>query len=181
MGRNPGQGLPAESLPAVLADGVIHVVIESAKGSRNKFKFDEKSGMFKLSKVLPEGMVFPHDFGFVPSTKAADGDPLDVLVLLDEPTFPGCVVECRLIGVIEAEQEQEGRKYRNDRLIAVAQASVLHACVKHIRDLNPALLKQLEAFFVNYQRARDVKCTIIGNQGPAEAMHLLTLAQASHG
>jgi len=155
------------------------VVIESVKGSRNKFKFDEKSGMFKLSKVLPEGMVFPYDFGFVPSTRAADGDPLDVLVLMDEPAFPGCLVECRPIGAIEAEQEQQGQKYRNDRLIAVAQASVLYGCVKHIRDLNPALLRQLEAFFVNYQRARDVKFTILGDQGPAEAMHLVTRALES--
>jgi inorganic pyrophosphatase len=68
--------------------------------------------LFKLSKVMPEGMHFPYDFGFVPSTKAEDGDPLDVLVLSDEPLYVGCVVECRLIGVIEAEQEQDGQKNR---------------------------------------------------------------------
>ena len=75
-------------------------------------------------------MVFPYDFGFVPSTQAEDGDPLDVLVLTDDPLFPGCLVECMLIGAIEAEQEEEGKNKRNDRLIAVAQQSLLYSEVK---------------------------------------------------
>ena len=86
---------------------ILDVIIETPKGSRNKFKYDSTSRMFKLSKVLPEGMMFPYDFGFVPSSTGGDGDPLDVLVLMDEPTFPGCLLECRLIGVIEAEQVQD--------------------------------------------------------------------------
>src|SRR5689334_2298163 len=104
----------------------IDVIIETPKGSRNKFKYDSTSRMFKLSKVLPEGMMFPYDFGFVPSTIGDDGDPLDILVLMDEPTFPGCLLECRLIGVIEAEQEENHEKERNDRLVAVAQQSLLY-------------------------------------------------------
>ena len=71
----------------------IRVTIETPRGSRNKLKFDPAKKMFSLSKLLPEGMVFPYDFGFVPATKADDGDPLDVLVLTDEPLFPGCLVE----------------------------------------------------------------------------------------
>jgi len=86
----------------------IVVTIETPKGSRNKIKYDPASRKFKLSKVMPEGMMFPYDFGFVPSTKAEDGDPLDVLVLTDEPLFPGCVVECSLIGVLKAEQKKKG-------------------------------------------------------------------------
>src|SRR5689334_9308585 len=99
--------------------GLIEVIIETPKGSRNKIKYDPSSMNFKLSKVMPEGMMFPYDFGFVPSTKAEDGDPLDVLVLTDEPLFPGCLVECSLIGVLKAEQKEQRHTNRNDRLIAV--------------------------------------------------------------
>jgi inorganic pyrophosphatase len=121
-----------------LKENVIDVVIETPKGSRNKFKYDVHSRRFKLAKVLPEGMVFPFDFGFVPSTKGADGDPLDVLVLMDEPAFPGCFVECRLVGILEAEQTKGQRKIRNDRLIAVANQSLLYSDILHLSDLNGA-------------------------------------------
>jgi inorganic pyrophosphatase len=99
----------------------VSVIIETPRGSRNKLKYDPDQGMYKLSQVMPEGMMFPYDFGFVPGTKAEDGDPLDVLVLSDEPLFPGCLVDCFLVGVIEAEQEMDGSVKRNDRLIAVAR------------------------------------------------------------
>lgn len=91
------------------APGKIFVVIDTPKGSRNKYKWDEKLGALKLSHVLTAGAVFPFDFGFVPGTCGADGDALDVLVLTDEPLFPGCVAPARLIGSIEAEQTQEGK------------------------------------------------------------------------
>jgi inorganic pyrophosphatase len=100
---------------------MIQVIVGTPRGSRNQYKYDKQTRQLNLSKVMPEGMIFPYDFGFIPETEGEDGDPLDVLVLIDEPTFPGCQVECRLIGVIEAEQEQSGKKIRNDRLIAVAR------------------------------------------------------------
>jgi inorganic pyrophosphatase len=93
----------------------------------------------------------------VPSTKGADGDPLDVLVLMDDPAFPGCLVECRLVGMLEAEQTKGQRKIRNDRLIAVANQSLRYSDIHHLRDLNRTLVKQIEAFFINYQKARKVK------------------------
>jgi inorganic pyrophosphatase len=133
--------------------------------------------MYKLSKVMPEGMVFPYDFGYIPATKADDGDPLDVLVLTDEPLFPGCLVECNLIGVIEAEQEEEGEKNRNDRLIAVAKHSLLYSKINTLDELNEVVLKQIKDFFVNYQRVRDVKVTILGQHGPERALE--NLRQAS--
>ena len=114
---------------------IVPVVIETPRGSRNKYKLDEKSGRFKLSKIMPEGMVFPFDFGFFPGTRAADGDPLDVLVLCEEPTFPGCQIDCRLAGVLLARQVDKGdtRGKRNDRIVGIAQASVLFAEVREIR------------------------------------------------
>jgi inorganic pyrophosphatase len=111
-------------------------------------------------------MVFPYDFGFVPGTKAQDGDPLDVLVLTDEPLFPGCLVACRLVGVIELTQEESGSRERNDRLIAVAQASLLYADVKDLSGLNRVVLKQVEEVFVNYQKVRNIKVRILGRHGP---------------
>src|SRR5579871_4326797 len=114
----------------------LRVIIETPKGSRNKFKYDPELGSYRLNTVLSEGMVFPYDFGFVPQTKAQDGDPLDVLVLTDEPLFPGCLVDCALVGVIEVEQQSDGAMKRNDRLIAVARASLLYSEVKDLADLN---------------------------------------------
>src|SRR6478609_592733 len=87
--------------------GDLNMIIDTPKGSRNKFKYDEQHGLFKLSGVLPAGAVFPYDFGYVPATLGDDGDPIDVLVLMDEPAFVGCLVAARLIGVIEAEQTED--------------------------------------------------------------------------
>jgi inorganic pyrophosphatase len=140
-------------------------LIESILGSSSR--------QFKLSKVMPEGMMFPYDFGFVPLTKAEDGDPLDVLVLTDEPLFPGCLVECLLIGVLKAEQKEERHTNRNDRLIAVANQSLLYSDTKTLKDLNPKLLQQVEEFFVNYQKVRGVEVRILGRAGPREALKIL--------
>jgi inorganic pyrophosphatase len=152
------------------------VIIETPKGSRNKFKFDPDARMFRLSKVLPEGMVFPYDFGFVPSTVGDDGDPIDILVLGDEPTFPGCLLKCRLIGVIEADQEEKRKRKRNDRLVAVAEQSLLYSDITHLGGLNSKVLEQVEDFFVNYQKVRNVTVTILGRQGPSRALEILRSA-----
>jgi inorganic pyrophosphatase len=152
----------------------LDVVIETPKGSRNKFKYEAGSRRFRLSKILPHGMIFPYDFGFVPETRGEDGDPIDVLVLIEEPTFPGCVLERRLIGVIEARQQEKGGKpKRNDRLIAVASQSIIFADVNQFHDLNPFILKNIEGFFVNYQALRNVQVTVVGRQGPRRALQLV--------
>src|ERR1041384_7278588 len=99
------------------------IIIETPKGRRNKFDYDPEFEAFTLGGLLPEGLAFPYDFGFVPSTLGDDGDPLDVLVLMDEPAHVGCLVDIRLIGVIEAEQIEDGTATQNDRLIGVATHS----------------------------------------------------------
>src|SRR5688572_32148113 len=88
--------------------GTVRAVVETPRGSRNKYAYDPKIATITLSKVMPEGHVFPFDFGFLPRTKGEDGDPIDVLVLMDEPVVPGCVVECRLIGVFQINQTERG-------------------------------------------------------------------------
>ena len=114
----------------------INVIIETPKGKRNKYDFDPDLGLFKLGGVLALGHSFPFDFGFIPNTLGGDGDPLDVLVLMDEPAFTGCLIKSRLIGVIEAEQtERDGKTERNDRLIAIASDSHTHSDVKSLDDL----------------------------------------------
>jgi inorganic pyrophosphatase len=158
---------------AAAATDYVNVVVESEKGSRNKYKFDEATGGFKLSKIMPEGMTFPFDFGFFPDTKSQDGDPLDVLILNDEPTFPGCQIDCRIIGVIQAMQTDQGEKKRNDRVIAVAAASILFEDITEISQLQQSLLKQLQEFFVNYQKARDISFEVISVEGPHAARRQL--------
>lgn len=154
--------------------GVVNAVIETPGGSRNKFKYEEKLGFFTLSGVLPEGMVFPHAFGFVPSTKADDGDPEDILILMDEPTFSGCVVPSRLVGVMEAEQtETNGKSERNDRLIAVAAQSRDYSEVRDLDDLNKNLLKEIEQFFINYNKERGKRFRVLQVRGPRQALKLV--------
>ena len=99
--------------------GYLNVIIETPKGSRNKFKYNEDHGLFMFDKALPIGQSFPFDFGFLPSTIGEDGDPLDALVLTHEPTFVGCLVVSKLLGVIEANQTADGKTNRNDRFVAV--------------------------------------------------------------
>src|ERR1700732_1001652 len=84
-------------------------IIETPKGFRSKFDYDPESNLFKLAGLLPEGMMFPFDFGFIPSTLGADGDPLDIMVLMDAPAHVGCLIDVRIIGVIEAKQTQDGK------------------------------------------------------------------------
>lgn len=104
--------------------GCIRVVIETPKGSANKYDFNPEFAGFELAKTLPEGMTFPFDFGFIPSTKGGDGDPLDILVLMDFPAATGCVVNAWLIGCLQAKQKETHKKpVRNDRFIAVAKDS----------------------------------------------------------
>lgn len=154
-------------------DEIVYAVIETPMGSRNKFKYDEDIGSYALAGVLPQGMMFPHAFGFVPRTKAADGDPEDILVIMDLPVFTGCVVPTRLIGVIEAEQTEEGKTKRNDRLIAVAAHSRDYSDVKSIKDLNDNMLNEIEEFFITYNKEKGKKFKVLGRKGPGPALKLL--------
>src|SRR4030088_3501570 len=98
------------SLPLQLDEKkrICRAIIETPKCCRNKFDYDADSGLFILGGLLPEGMMFPFDFGFIPSTLAEDGDPLDILVLMDAPAVPGCTLKVRALGAIEARQKENG-------------------------------------------------------------------------
>src|SRR3954452_25487412 len=149
-------------IPPVDPDsGHVHVIIETPKGSRNKLDYDEAYGLFRLGGVLPAGTVFPYDFGMVPGTVGGDGDPLDVLVLLDEPVPPGCLVLSRLIGVIEAEQTEGGVTRRNDRLIAVAVKSPGHEALRRLQDLPKLVIDEIEHFFASYNHFKDKRFQVL--------------------
>jgi len=152
---------------------ILRVVIETPKGSRNKFAFNVDDHVFELKKVLPAGMAFPYDFGFVPSTKADDGDPVDVLVLMDEPAFPGCVLKCRPIGVIQGEQGDKKKKVRNDRIIAVEQDAHSWADIKTVDDLGKQFVRELEEFFVDYHKLSGDQYRVLALKGPAQALKLV--------
>ncbi|MBV9341637.1 MAG: inorganic diphosphatase [Acidobacteria bacterium] len=177
MGKKNALADPSRLKPLDSDDKqLLRVVIETPKGSRNKFAFDAEEHIFELKKVLPSGMEFPYDFGFVPSTEADDGDPIDVLVLMDEPAFPGCLLTCRPIGVIEGEQGDKKDKERNDRIVAVERDAHSWANIKTIDDLGSQFKRELEEFFVNYHKLSGKQYRVLGMKGPEQARKLVKAA-----
>ena len=156
-------------------------VIETPKGSRSKFDYDMETGLYRLAGLLPEGMSFPLDFGFFPSTKAEDGDPLDVLVLHDEPIPTGVLVTVRLIGVSEADQTEEGNTGRNDRLRAVTTCSHHYARITAIEDMGKPFIDHLTQFWVNYNALKGKTFDVRAVQGPDRAADLLEKASQDAG
>src|ERR1700734_1118039 len=126
--------------------GCVDVVIETPKASAQKYDYDPESHFFRMSKILPSGMVFPYDFGFIPKTKGEDGDPLDVIVISEFNSFPGIMMKCRIIGGIKAEQsEKKGKKtIRNDRFLAIPKCSNIFQKVERMHDLPDQIMDQLE-------------------------------------
>jgi inorganic pyrophosphatase len=155
---------------------LVNVIIDTPRGSRNKFKFDETLGCFKLSRILPAGHVFPYDFGSIPGTRGEDGDALDVLVVMDEPTFPGCLITTRLIGVIVSCQTEKDRTISNDRFIGVPQTLVNKPTIQELSDLGTAQLDQIEHFFISYNAAQNRRFTPVRRLGAAQAERMLRRA-----
>jgi inorganic pyrophosphatase len=156
---------------------MLQVVVETPAGSRNKFSYDQEQGVFHIKSVLPAGMTFPYEFGFVPQTKADDGDPIDVLLLMDEPAYPGVVVRARLIGVIEGEQKEGKKTVRNDRLVGVSDVSHEYANIHRFKDLPEKWMEEIEKFFVNYAGQQGKDFRVIGVKGEEAAMELVQKAR----
>lgn len=149
------------------------VIVDTPKGSRNKYKYDEERKLFKLGGVLTAGAVFPYDFGYLPGTRGEDGDALDVLILMDEPAFVGCLIEIRLVGVIEAEQTEKGKTIRNDRLIGVAVESHSFRNVQELSEIDGRLLDEIEHFFVSYNQAKGKEFKPLARAGAKRAKTLV--------
>lgn len=156
----------------------IDIVIETPKGCRNKYAYDEKLKAFRLKKILPAGAVFPFDFGFIPNTKGGDGDPLDVLMIMDEPAYPGCIIECRIIGALKARQtERDKQTEENHRLIAVSVVSTSYSEVNSLKDINKNILDQIEHFFISYNEQAGKKFEPQGWANAKEALQLIKEAK----
>jgi inorganic pyrophosphatase len=166
-----------DRLPSRTGTGLVNIVIDTPKGSRNKFKWDDKAQCFRLGRILPAGASFPYDFGSIPQTLAEDGDALDVLLIAEAPCFVGCLVTGRLIGAICAKQTEKGKTIRNDRLLAVPVTKANPAQISDIRELHGARLDELEHFFVSYNRAHGRSYEPIGRVGARKAERSLAAAE----
>lgn len=152
------------------------VVVETPRGSRIKFKFDPESGMFEISKFLPKGFVFPFEFGFVPSTLAEDGDPLDAIVLMDEPAHVGCLLNVRLIGVFEMTQTEKGKQTPDARLVGVPLQSFDYAQVETLSDLNRELRQQIIEYLEIYNKNSGKLDKLTDSGTPHRAVELIKQA-----
>ena len=171
----PAKGAGLDCLPLVDEEtGDITVVVETPKDSHNKYKYDPQCGAIRLKAVLGEGLAFPYDFGFFPSTSGDDGDPLDVLLFLDHAVPPGGVASARILGVLEARQKSQKQPWiRNDRFLAVATHAHTHGGLHSLSDLRPHLLDEIEAFFVHYAELEGKQVEFLGRQGSKHAHKLL--------
>ncbi len=167
--------------PRESGSGRVHVVIDTPAGSRNKYKYDEQFDTFRLSRILPPGAAFPYDFGSIPGTRAEDGDALDVLVLQLPPSFPGCVLTVKLIGVLHAQQRDGEKLIRNDRLIGVTDTPLNPARLQELSALDREELRAIEHFFRSYNAFQGREFTITSRGGAAEALHALELGIESYG
>ncbi|NUP09686.1 MAG: inorganic diphosphatase [Polyangiaceae bacterium] len=161
-------------LPTFKRDGVVRCVVESPQGSTSKYKYEPEIEAFELSRPLPKGLTYPFDWGFIPSTLAADGDPVDVMIIHDAPSHPGLVVASKLIGVLEVlQQEGDDAPFRNDRVFAVPATSHREDEIGDVHDLPKRLRIELEAFFVAAAKLEDKKLQFLEWRGPAVAAQLV--------
>ena len=151
----------------------IDVMIETPRGSAEKYDYVPELHLFKLKKVMPRGMVFPYDFGLIPGTKGDDGDPLDMIVISEFHSFPGCLVKCRVIGGIAAEQSEKkdsDKVIRNDRFMAIPKVSKVFEKIESIKDLPGAMIDELEEFFINYNKIEGKKFKVLSVINEKEAL-----------
>jgi inorganic pyrophosphatase len=144
--------------PDERADGTIDVLIEIPRGSRNKYEYDRATGQIRLDRVLYSSVHYPTDYGFLPHTLAPDGDELDVLVMVEEPTFPGCLVAARPVGVLIMHDE----KGKDSKILAVPLGEPRFADVRRLADISAHWLREIENFFQTYKRLQDVETELDG-------------------
>jgi inorganic pyrophosphatase len=157
-------------LPTWADKSHVYAVVETPRGSRAKLEFDSKLGVFTLAKPLLVGLTYPYDWGFIASTKAQDGDPLDVLIIHDAATYPGLVLKCKPIGVLEVVQSSNGKRERNDRVFVVPDRSPFEGDLQDIRDLPSRAVDELEKFFAATDALESKKLRFEGWHGPARAI-----------
>ena len=160
-----------------MTDDVVEVFVEIPKGSRNKYEFDKRRGLMRLDRRLLSATTYPADYGFIPETLGEDGDPLDALVLLDEPTFPGCLVVGRPIGVFWMEDE----KGPDAKIICLPESDPLWDHIGDIEGLPGALRAEIEHFFDVYKTLEKKKSATHGYEGRAAAWKEIEAARERGG
>lgn len=161
---------------------IVNVIIETPKGSSQKYDFDKQTGYIKLNKLMPAGLVFPYDFGFIEGTIGEDGDPLDIIVISEVKTFSGCAMDCRIIGAIKARQrERDGKVIRNDRYLGVPVVSAQYQHVNNLSDLPVGMLDQLTVFFETYNAQAGKKFTVQDRLSSKEAYQMIKKATIKDG
>ncbi|WP_459169540.1 inorganic diphosphatase [Natronospora cellulosivora (SeqCode)] len=159
-----------------MEDKLMEVFVEIPKGSNNKYEFDKERGMFKLDRVLYSPVYYPADYGFLENTLADDGDPLDAMVLTSFPTFPGCLIESRIIGMFIMEDE----KGRDEKILGVPVGDPRFKNTKSIDDLEEHILKEFEHFFSVYKNLEEKEVTIQGWVGVEEAIKVIAQAKENY-
>jgi inorganic pyrophosphatase len=162
-------------LSAFRPDGSLNVVVESPRGATVKFKYEAAIDRIELSRPLPVGLAYPHDWGFVPSTRASDGDPVDALIAWDGTSYPGVVVPCRAIGVLEIEQTNltTHARERNDRVVLLPVKAPRHADIRSVFDLPDRWRAEIERFFLAAAAFEGKDPKVVGWSGPREADALI--------
>jgi inorganic pyrophosphatase len=162
------------NLPTYSEDGSVHAVVEAPKGSLLKLRYDITLGAFTVAHALALGLSYPFDWGFVPSTQGSDGDPLDVLILHEGSTYPGVVLPCRPLGVVEMDQEdQEGKRERNDRIIVMPCWHDRLGEFENASELPARLREEIEQFFLSTTFFTAKRRKILGWKGPKKASYLI--------
>ena len=151
----------------------IEVMVEIPKGSRNKYEFDKKNKVIRFDRMLFSAVHYPSDYGFIPNTLALDGDPLDALILVWEPTFPGCVIEASPIGIFVMQDE----KGRDEKILCVPVGDPLWNHIKNLSEVPPHLLKEIEHFFSVYKDLEKKKVGIEGWKNKKEALKVIKEAR----
>ena len=157
-------------IPTRSSDGDVNVFVEIPKGSQNKYEYDEDLGMIVLDRTLHSSVHYPTDYGFVPGTRGADGEPLDAMVMVDQSTFPGCLVEARIVGVLSIELSNDNPE---QKLLGVPVREPRFAEYEDISDVPEHLLKEIEHFFEVFKDLEGSDIRVLGWEGPQEARELL--------
>lgn len=156
---------------------IVPVVVEVPKGSRNKYEYDRRSGRIKLDRVLFSAVHYPADYGYVEGTLAEDGDEVDILVLIDEPTFPGCLIEAKPLGMLCMRDE----KGIDNKILAVPVNDPRWSPFEDISELPSHLLVEVENFFLTYKKLEVKEVKSDGWRGSTEAKEYLNLKRCRAG
>lgn len=158
-------------------ENVVNALIEIPLGSKNKYELDEKTGRIKLDRVLYAAMIYPAEYGILEHTLAPDGDPLDILVICSEPTFPGCIVPAWVLGCLT--MVDDGKL--DYKLISVVDCDPRYADVKELEDLSPFVLKEISNFFANYKVLQNVTVEVGEYLNKTQALEIIENCQKAYG